>query len=71
MKLIAYMADQSLSDDEMAFRAGCSRTQINRIKRGVCEPSFLLALAIERVTDGKVTPSDLARANSRKGEEVA
>lgn len=70
MKLIEYMADASISDDEMASKAGCSRTQINRIKRGVCEPSFSLALTIERLTNGKVTPSEMARPNSA-GEGAA
>lgn len=57
-KLDAWMGD-SRDDQWLAQALGCSRSQASRIRRGKSIPSLETAVAIERLTKGKVKPSDL------------
>lgn len=43
----------------LAQALGCSRSQASRIRRGKSVPSLETAVAIERMTRGKVKPRDL------------
>lgn len=45
-------------DSWLAEKLGCSRSQASRIRRGKSYPSLEIAVAIERLTKGKVRPAD-------------
>ena len=54
-------------DDLWLARAlSCSRSQASRIRRGKSIPSLETAVAIEKLTKGKVRPSDLLVAPLRE-----
>lgn len=57
-KLDAWMGDRR-DDQWLANALGCSRSQASRIRRGKSMPSLDTAVAIERLTKGKVKPADL------------
>jgi DNA-binding XRE family transcriptional regulator len=57
-KLDLWMGSER-DDQWLANAVGCSRSQASRIRRGKSVPSLETAVAIERVTKGKVRPADL------------
>ena len=60
-KLDTWMGDDR--DDLWLARAlNCSRSQASRIRRGKSIPSLETAVAIEKLTKGKVKPADLLLA---------
>lgn len=64
-KLDTWMGDDR--DDLWLARAlNCSRSQASRIRRGKSIPSLETAVAIEKLTKGKVRPSDLLVAPLRE-----
>lgn len=63
-------------DQWLAQALGCSRSQASRIRRGKSVPSLDTAVAIERLTKGKVKPADLlvgtaAPASANDASQVA
>ena len=57
-KLDQWLGDKR-DDSWLAEKLGCSRSQASRIRRGKSCPSLETAVAIERLTKGKVRPADL------------
>jgi len=57
-KLDAWMGE-SRDDLWLARALRCSRSQASRIRRGKSAPSLETAVAIEKLTKGKVKPADL------------
>ncbi|MNF10417.1 hypothetical protein D3C80_2113450 [compost metagenome] len=57
-KLDAWMGE-SRDDLWLARALNCSRSQASRIRRGKSVPSLETAVAIEKLTKGKVKPADL------------
>ncbi len=55
MNLTAYMEARNLDDAEVARRAGLSRSQVSRIRRGVSDPPLSTWTRIVAATDGLVT----------------
>lgn len=60
-KLDEWMGE-ARDDFWLAQALGCSRSQASRIRRGKSVPSLETAVAIERMTRGKVKPRDLLAA---------
>ncbi len=56
-KLDQWLGDKR-DDSWLAEKLGCSRSQASRIRRGKSFPSLETAVAIERLTKGKVRPAD-------------
>lgn len=56
-KLDTWMGEDR-DDLWLAQALGCSRSQASRIRRGKSIPSLESAVAIERLTKGKVKPAD-------------
>ena len=54
MTLTEYMQAHGLSDAQLAEIVGCDRTRINRLRRGIGAPSWRLAGAIRKATNGEV-----------------
>ena len=66
MKLQDWMAENRVSDAEMARRCGCSAMQIGRIRRGLHMPRLGLLDAIERETSNTVNYQDLISQQRRR-----
>lgn len=58
MKLNQYLTETDETDAAFGLRAGVSQTQINRLKRGVSQPSFDTIKKIAAASGDKVTFSD-------------
>lgn len=58
MKLRDYRKSQNLTLDELAARIGRSAATVSRIERGKNQPDWATLDAIERATEGAVTPND-------------
>lgn len=61
MTLADYMAKHGLSDEQVARRCGCDRSTINRIRNGVMPPRLDIALAIQKMSKGRVPPSSFGK----------
>jgi len=55
MKLAEYMHTHGLTDEQVAAAVKSDRTTISRIRREKQRPSWPLAEALVRLSDGKVT----------------
>jgi len=58
MKLDQYLADRKLTDAAFAALVGMSQSQVNRLRRGLSQPSWDTAALIEHTTGGKVSAAD-------------
>jgi transcriptional regulator with XRE-family HTH domain len=57
-KLRTYLVESGRTAAELALAVGCGRSHISQMLSGQRLPSLVLAVAIERLTDGAVKPSD-------------
>lgn len=62
MKLKTYMDKTGLKDAQMGKLIGRSQSVINRLRNGAAKPSFEVLVALEKVTNGQVKPSDFVEA---------
>ncbi len=60
MHLSKYMADRSLSDEEVAAAIKRTRPTVSRIRRGKMRPDWDTIERIRRFTRGLVTADDFA-----------
>lgn len=58
MKLAKFMELSQLSDADLAERLGRDRSTVTRLRNGSAKPSFEIMLALERMSDGAIRPSD-------------
>lgn len=71
MTLNQYLAKTEETDAAFGARAGLSQSQINRLKRGISQPSLDAIKKIAAATGNKVTFSDWAARVPVSGERVA
>jgi len=69
MTLAEYLTGQTAT--ALAAKVGCEVSTITRIANGDRSPSIVLAVRIERATDGAVTVADLAAAAVSPPEDEA
>lgn len=62
MKLSEFMAIEGLTDGELAERVKRDRSNVLRWRKGLTRPDFDALLALEKVTEGRVTARDFAEA---------
>lgn len=60
MTLEKYMELTGLTDAELAEKLGRDRTTVTRLRNGSAKPSFEVMLALERLSEGMIRPSDFA-----------
>ena len=60
MNLRKYLRDRRIRYREFAEKLGINEQSLKNIVAGTRRPGLLLALKIEKLTDGQVTPSQLA-----------
>ena len=58
--LSVWRKSQNLTQDELAGKIGVSRWMVNRLEAGERTPSLDLAIKIQKLSDGAVTPIDFA-----------
>ena len=63
MTLSEYLAAKDIKPSQFAESVPCEPSTITRILKGERGASLGLALRIEEITEGAVTPRDLAGAN--------
>lgn len=61
MKLSDYLTEHDLTYREFAARCGRSVFQVHRWATGRRVPDVASAVAIERATEGRVTPADFVQ----------
>lgn len=61
MHLSEYMAQQNLSDAEVATAIERSRPTVSRLRRGKMRPDWDTIERLRRFTDGQVTADDFVR----------
>lgn len=49
-----------LTDADLAEKLGRDRSTVTRLRNGSAKPSFEVMLALERLSEGMVKPSDFA-----------
>lgn len=62
MTLAEFMENEKFTDVSLAERIGRDRSNVSRWRRGDTKPDFDALVAIEKISGGKVTASDFARA---------
>lgn len=60
MKLKEYLREQKIRYRVFAENLGITEQSLKNIVAGTRRPGLLLALKIEKLTDGKITPAQLA-----------
>lgn len=65
-----YRQKHSLSTTDVAEGIGCSQPTISRIETGARKPTFPLAEAIERFTNGEVTAEAILNYTLPKGYAI-
>ncbi len=63
MKLDRYLVEHDVTEAALAELAGCSQSTVNKIRRGVGNPTFDLLLRISRATNGRFHPGDFEPAS--------
>lgn len=72
MKLDKYLSAKKLTDAAFASLVGMSQSQVNRLRRGLSQPSWDTVATIERATGGKVSALDFTPvAPATSHEKVA
>lgn len=61
MKLDQYLSENSLTDAAFAAQVEMSQSQINRLKRGLSQPSWVAVTAIDKASNGQVSAKDWMR----------
>lgn len=64
MDLSEWIAESGLKREEIAKKLGVSRMTVFNLLEGRYRPSLNTALAVERLTKGKIKASSLARINT-------
>lgn len=62
MNLKTYMKKTGLRDAQLGKLIGRSQSVVNRLRNGTAKPSFEVMVALEKVTNGQVKPSDFVEA---------
>jgi transcriptional regulator with XRE-family HTH domain len=57
-KLASWIDSEKLIRDDVAARLGVTRPYLDKLCRGASRPSLELALAIEKLTAGKIAASE-------------
>lgn len=60
MKLAKFMELSQMSDAELAELLDRDRSTVTRLRNGSTKPSFEVMLALERISEGAIRPSDFA-----------
>lgn len=68
MKLSDWMAENGVSDDQMAEKCAVDRVTISRIRRDVNRPSWPLIAKIKDLTNGTVSADDFVYAATETPE---
>lgn len=63
MTLAEFMEQEGLTDVQLAEKVNRHRSNVMRWRTGETKPDFEALVAIEHVTDGRVTARDFARGN--------
>jgi DNA-binding XRE family transcriptional regulator len=61
--LTVWRKEQKLSQGEFAEKLGVTRWMVNSIETGRRIPSMNLAIKVQQVTSGAVTPNDFSRSS--------
>lgn len=61
MKLSDFMKAEGYSDTDLAIKVGRDRSNVSRWRRRETTPDFDALVAIEEISDGKVTAKDFAQ----------
>ena len=64
MKLDAYITQNRLTECEVARRASCSQSTINKVRNGIGNPTFDLLRRISEATGGEFQPADFTPTQS-------
>ena len=64
MTLAEYMAQEGLTDVDLAERVNRHRSNVLRWRTGATRPDFDALVAIEHLTGGKVTARDFANGSA-------
>lgn len=67
MTLDQYLNTKGMTDAAFAAVVGISQSQVNRLRRGLSQPSWGTLETIERATGGKVAASDFFRGPASEG----
>ncbi|MBV8661478.1 MAG: helix-turn-helix transcriptional regulator [Hyphomicrobiales bacterium] len=59
MKLDAYLRSNRLTEAELAQRAGCSQSTVNKVRNGLGNPTFDLLRRISEATGGEFSVADV------------
>lgn len=62
MNLADFMKSMGMSDVDLATIVNRDRTNVLRWRKGTTKPDFDALVAIEKISDGKVTARDFAEA---------
>ncbi len=62
MKLAKFMELAQLTDADLAEKLGRDRSTVTRLRNGSTKPSFEVMLALERLSEGMIRPSDFSEA---------
>lgn len=68
MTLSDWMAQEGITDEQMAEKCGVDRVTISRVRRHVNRPSWSLVLKIKDLSGGAVTADDFAIMPSEAAE---
>lgn len=60
MKLSKFMELAQLTDADLADLLDRDRSTVTRLRNGSAKPSFEVMLALERISEGAIRPSDFA-----------
>ena len=71
MKLDAYIRETGVSETELASRARCSQSYINKVRNGSANPTLAVMQRIADATGGEVTLNDLVSVADRKTNEAS
>jgi transcriptional regulator with XRE-family HTH domain len=61
MTLDSFITKHGMTEAEIASKAGCSQSTINKVRNGVGNPTFDLLMRISRATGGKFQVSDFVK----------
>ena len=63
MKLSDYLTKQGITDAAFAEQIGMSQSQVSRLRRGKCSPSFATIRRVAKATNNKVRLADWFAVN--------
>jgi transcriptional regulator with XRE-family HTH domain len=71
MKLDQFISTNSVTEAEIAAKAGCSQSAVNKVRNGVGNPTFDLLRRISEATGGAFQPSDFSPCMSPRKRGAA